>query len=184
MSNTGSAAPLRDPAFAGALKYEPAHALYAVWSAAWRGDVLPAKRAVTPPHIPARVVPNLFLHEERGGRFLCRLTGSRVDEMFGSSGAGKYVDEMLTGEALESRIAFMRRCLQERKALIYAGRLFAPNRQHVQSLRLLFPIRDENNGPRLILGVAWFPEFTQQRDKFDRDTIAATLVAIEQLSLG
>jgi hypothetical protein len=171
---------LRDPAFAAALDYAPARALYEVWSAAARDDALPAKRAVTPPHIPASVLGNLFLHEQRGDRFLCRLTGSRVDEMFGSNGAGKYVDEMLTGEALESRLAFMRRSLQERKALIYAGRLFVAHRQHVPSLRLLLPVQDDTNGTRLILGVAWFPDGAQFRDKFGRDTNAATLVAIEQ----
>ncbi|GIL37879.1 PAS domain-containing protein [Roseiterribacter gracilis] len=176
------ATPFRDPAFAAALSYEPARALYGVWSAAWRGDALPEKRAVTPPYSPVRVIANLFMHEAHGERFLCRLTGSRVDEIFGSNGAGKYLDEMLTGEALQSRADFMHRCLQEQTALIYAGRLFPPNRQHVQSLRLLLPVQEASTGMRLIVGVAWFPDGSQQYDRFGKDTNAATLVAIEQVS--
>jgi hypothetical protein len=169
----------RDPIFADALSYEPARAAYAAWSAAWQSDALPAKQALMPPTMPARALPNLFMHEELGARFRCRLTGSELDHTFGSAAPGKYLDEMLSGEALESRVALLRRSLDERKALLFAGQLFVPQREHIQTRRLLLPVRNENSDGRLIIGIVWFPSGNRPRDAAGRESPAATLVAIE-----
>lgn len=170
----------RDPAFADALDYEPARALYQVWCAAWHEGSLPGKRAVTPPHTPARALPNLFVHEEEGARFRCRLTGSELDCVFGSNRSGAYLDEMLSGEALASRVGLMRRSLDEQTAMLFAGHLFAPEREHVRTMRLLLPVRDESTGARVIVGLAWFPSGLPAADTSGRKTSTATLIAVER----
>jgi hypothetical protein len=173
-------APFRDPSFAAAIDYEPARALYALWSAAVGKDGVAEKQAVMPPHIPARVMQSVFIHEEAGSRFRCRLVGSELDQVIGSCGTGKFLDEMLSGAALESRLVLMRRCLNERRALLFAGKLFAPKREHVQTRRLLLPIWDARAQIRLVMGVAWFPGGSRSEEVFVRATDAATLVAVEE----
>jgi hypothetical protein len=180
-SGEGVRAPFRDPKFAAAIDYEPARALYAVWSAAAGAKGVVDKQALMPPHIPARVMQSVFIHEETGGRFRCRLVGSELDHVTGSSGTGKFVDEILSGAALDSRLVLMRRCLDERRAVLFAGKLFAPNRAHVQTRRLLLPMQD-NAGTRLVMGVAWFPGGARSDDVFTRTPDAATLVALEDPS--
>src|SRR5207248_1230671 len=112
--------------FAAAVDYEPARAVYAVWSEAAGPTGIVEKQALMPPHLPPRAMQSIFLHEEIGRRFRCRLVGSELDQVVGWSGTGKFLDEILSGAALESRLALMRRCLDERRALLFAGKLFAP----------------------------------------------------------
>jgi hypothetical protein len=147
---------LRDPDFAAAIDHVDVAPCYARWCEAWQDGRLPLHRVVRPPFLPACTLPYLFLYERRGERFLCRLTGTLVDSVFGTRHAGRYLDEMLDGVGLTSRTALMQRVLRDERGLLYGGNLAAQGREHIPFRRLLLPLADATGRASFVFGAVWF----------------------------
>jgi hypothetical protein len=171
---------LRDPAFAAAIEYAEVAPCYALWSVAWQDGQLPDRRAMRPPRLPACTLPYLFLYETRGSRFFCRLTGTQVDAMFGRRQMGRFLDELLDGNALASRTALLQQALDTRCALLYGGDLVVPGREHVPFRRILLPLGDEEGRARFVFGAVWSTTRDTPMRRPTQYTIDSDLMLVER----
>jgi hypothetical protein len=131
--------------------------------AAWRdwrspgGDV--PRAAIDPFKLPRAAVQFLFLYEQHGERWRCSLSGSGVAHRAGYDATNRYLDEMLSGRALQTRASLFNESVATGRACLYSGWFAVADRPLIWFERLLLPITGRAGAVRdtLFGGVAFTP---------------------------
>lgn len=115
---------------------------------------LPRRAEIDPLDLPRDVLPGMMILErEASGRFLCRLAGTRMREIYGFEPAGRYLDEIMASGPAAFRIGIYHRALNERRAVFCRMRFAVPGREFVASDRLYVPaLSDETGEPTILFG--------------------------------
>ncbi|MEQ8586909.1 MAG: PAS domain-containing protein [Thalassobaculaceae bacterium] len=123
----------------------------------WRSFVLengrlPYRTEIDPLDVPKAVLPNMLIIEKvAGGRFRCRLAGTRLREVYGFEIAGRYLDDVMSPAASADRIKIYERVLDERCAAYCRLRFAVPGREFVASDRLYVPVLDRQSSDPMVL---------------------------------
>jgi hypothetical protein len=107
----------------------------------WHGDDGRVRRAaIDPTVLPPTSLQFLFLYERLGNRWHCALSGSGIGQRAGYDPTRRYLDEMLSGNALATRDALFSEVLERGLACVYSGWLAVQERPFVRFERLLLPV--------------------------------------------
>ena len=99
------------------------------------------------------MLPHAYICErEDGGRFKCRLTGTRFAEEFGYEPTGRYIDSKFDTRPGRRHIELFAECVQAPRALYYRARLGVTGHDHRESGRLLLPVADTDGTVRFVYG--------------------------------
>lgn len=95
----------------------------------------------------------MILEQVESGRFLCRLAGTQLREIFGFEPSGRYVDEVLPAGSADLRISIYTKALTERRAVFCRLRYAVPGKEFIACDRLYVPaLCDETQAPTILFG--------------------------------
>lgn len=119
------------------------------------GAMLPARRQMDPCALPRPILPLMFIYERHDdGRLRCRLSGTRLRDLFGQDGTGLYLDQMIAPASVPARSALFHQSLDGRLPLFYRGFLVPAGRGWRAFNRLLLPVSVEPGAaPTQIMGM-------------------------------
>ncbi|MFV3131027.1 PAS domain-containing protein [Niveispirillum sp. KHB5.9] len=140
------------------------------------GTVLPTRRQMDPCAFPRSILPNMFIYERDGDRRLrCRLSGTRMRELFGVDGTGLYLDQMMVPASVPGRNALFHDSLDNRMPMFYRGYLVPAGRGWRGFNRLLLPVSVEPGAPPAqVMGmVRVFDPPPGNRDAADADGLVS-----------
>ncbi|MBP7337443.1 PAS domain-containing protein [Niveispirillum sp.] len=105
------------------------------------GAVLPTRRQMDPCALPRAILPFMFIYEgHEGGRLRCRLSGTRLRDLFGQDGTGLYLDQMIAPASVPGRSALFHQSLACGLPMFYRGFLVPAGRGWRAFNRLLLPV--------------------------------------------
>jgi len=134
-------------------------AMMRYWCAKRRASGRAYRRAIDPLELPVAILPLLQIHERRGdGRFVCRLAGTMIAQVYGQDPTGRTMNEMISGAALASRVAMFERVLETGRPIHYAAQLALPGRAPRRVERLLMPLADAAGELNAVLSLLTFPD--------------------------
>lgn len=129
------------------------------WCAKRRADGRAYRRAIDPLELPVALLPLLQIHERLAdGRYICRLAGTMLAQVYGQDPTGRTMDEMVGGSALQSRVAMFDRALATGRPVHYRAQLSVPGREHRQVERLILPLAGADGTLNAALSLLKFPE--------------------------
>lgn len=140
-----------DPAFAR---------LHAYWRSKCRGERLPARADIDPLEIPRELLPDIALLEiERHGdrhRYRLRLFGSGLEVMTsdGSSGTGRYYDELVDQPGLYDKLdAVLQAMAAGRRPVYFPAPSGAADRGFLWFGRLALPLATDGRQVDMVLAL-------------------------------
>ncbi|OYQ35623.1 hypothetical protein CHU95_07850 [Niveispirillum lacus] len=105
------------------------------------GTALPTRTQMDPCALPRSILPVMFIYERLGdGRLRCRLSGTRLRDLFGQDGTGLCLDQLIIPAAVPGRSALFHQCLDSGLPLFYRGFLGPAGRSWRGFNRLLLPV--------------------------------------------
>ncbi len=117
------------------------------------------RRAIDPLELPVAMLPLLQIHERLpDGRYICRLAGTMLAEVYGQDPTGRTMDQMIGGSAYRSRVAMFDLALASGRPVHYRSQLLVPGREHRQVERLILPLADADGTLNAALSLLKFPE--------------------------
>lgn len=134
-------------------------AIMRYWCAKRRAAGHAYRRAVDPLELPVALLPLLQIHERLAdGRYICRLAGTMLAQVYGEDPTGRTMDQMVSGGALASRVAMFDRALATGRPVHYRAQLSVPGREHRQVERLILPLAGADGTLNAMLSLLKFPE--------------------------
>lgn len=113
---------------------------------------LPDRTEIDPLDVPKGILPNMLIIEKvAGGRYRCRLAGTRLREVYGFEIAGRYLDDVMPTAASADRIKIYDQVLDQRRAAYCRRRFSVPGREFVASDRLYVPVLDRDSAEATFL---------------------------------
>lgn len=104
------------------------------------GGALPTRAQMDPCDFPRAILPIMFIYERHGERLFCRLSGTKMRDLFGSDGTGLYLDQMIAADSVPGRSALFHRALDSGLPLFYRGFLVPVGKGWRGFNRLLLPV--------------------------------------------
>lgn len=101
---------------------------------------LPFRAQMDPCDLPRPILPIMFIYERRGDRLRCRLSGTRMRDLFGADGTGLFLDQMIAPQSVSGRSALFHRTLDSGLPLLYRGFLVPVGKGWRGFNRLLLPV--------------------------------------------
>ncbi len=101
-----------------------------------------------PAAVPS-ILPYVYLLEREGDRLKYRVSGEEVNRLFGSSHAGKFLDEVVPPEIYELVGPYFLR-VYDPAVCFFKGWVVLPDRDYLEFERVLMPVR--HNGRLHLLG--------------------------------
>lgn len=130
--------------------------LAAYWLDLRRGERLPEYGDLDPARF-ASLLPYVWVSEREGsGRFRYHLAGERINEVYGRSLRGRYLDEIMPAERREKTHAIYARVVDEPAVLHNLGWLYNRLGRSGYGERLALPMRKGPGPARIILGVSLY----------------------------
>jgi hypothetical protein len=120
------------------------NAAYDYWRSKRGGRRIPRRRDIEPTEIP-RLLPNIQITElvEGGKRIRYRLAGSAIVEAYGSELAGKYFDEVFTGERLKFAEENYRAMCERKRPVLVVNRYHSARNVELVCHRLIMPLSED-----------------------------------------
>lgn len=101
---------------------------------------LPVRAQMDPCDLPRSILPFMFVYERLGDRLRCRLSGTRMRDLFGNDGTGLFLDQMIAPHTVPGRSALFHRTLDGGLPLLYRGFLVPVGKGWRGFNRLLLPV--------------------------------------------
>lgn len=101
---------------------------------------LPFRAQMDPCDLPRSILPIMFIYERLGERLRCRLSGTRMRDLFGADGTGLFLDQMIAPQSVSGRSALFHRALDSGLPLLYRGFLVPVGKGWRGFNRLLLPV--------------------------------------------
>jgi hypothetical protein len=114
----------------------------------WRGKCgarpMPRRRDIDPTEIP-RLLPNIQITElvDGGKRIRYRLAGTAIVEAYGAQLAGKYFDEVFSGERLHFIETNYRKMCGEKRPVMVRNRYHSARNVELICTRLIMPLSED-----------------------------------------
>lgn len=103
---------------------------------------MPRRRDIDPAEIP-RLLPNIQISELIGTRIRYRLAGTAIVENYGEQLAGKYFDEVFSGERLRFVETNYRMMCNEKRPILVCNRYLSKRGADLICTRLIMPLSDD-----------------------------------------
>ncbi len=130
--------------------------LLAYWLDLRRGERLPDYADIDPSHF-ASLLPFAWVSErEPDGRFRYHLAGERINDVYGRSLRGRYLDEIMPADAIAKTHAIYSRVVGEPAVLHNLGWLYNRLGRTGYGERLALPMRKGPGPARIILGISHY----------------------------
>jgi len=111
------------------------------WQARLGNDgAVPVRAQMDPCDLPRSILPLMFIYERVGDRLRCRLSGTRMRDLFGIDGTGLFLDQMIAPQSVPDRNALFHRTLDSGLPLLYRGFLVPVGKGWREFNRLLLPV--------------------------------------------
>jgi CheY-like chemotaxis protein len=124
-----------------------------------RGErLMPQRRDIDPAELPFWLLPHVELVDvvEGGRRFRHRLVGTAIVGALGSELTGKYLDEVLSGVALDVAHTAYRAVCDAKRAAFLRSTHSTVKGSPLTAHRVLLPLADDGTVVNMILGAATF----------------------------
>lgn len=117
---------------------------YEYWLSKCGDRKIPRRRDIEPTEIP-RLLPNIQITELVGGgkRIRYRLAGSAIVDAYGSELAGRYFDEVFTGERLKFVEDNYRTMCERKRPILVINRYQSARNVELVCHRLIMPLSDD-----------------------------------------
>ena len=117
---------------------------------------MPRRRDIDGAELPFWLLPHVQLLDvvEDGRRFRHRLVGTAIVGAFGAEPTGKYVDEVLSGTALDFANTAYRAVCDNRKAVFARSAHDTVKGSPLIAHRVLMPLAEDGEAANMILGAA------------------------------
>jgi len=117
---------------------------YEYWRSKCGTRAMPRRRDLDPTEIP-RLLPHIQLTEllEGGSRIRCRLAGTAIVDAYGSELAGKYFDEVFSGERLHFIAVNYRLMCDEKRPVFVLNRYQSSRDVELICTRLIMPLSED-----------------------------------------
>ena len=127
--------------------------LFDYWDSLRGGAEMPRRGDLDPIDIPHECLPFVMLFEvERVPlRFLIRLAGTRITDLYGQEPGGKYLDQVDLGDMADDIIASYQAVVEEGQAQWLAGHYRKEDGRELQFERIALPLTLEGNDVDQIL---------------------------------
>ena len=117
---------------------------YEYWRSKCGTRAMPRRRDIDPTEIP-RLLPNIQIAElvDGGKRIRYRLAGTAIVEAYGEELAGKYIDEIFSGERLRFVQNNYRILCTEKRPVLVCNRYHSKRDAPVICVRLFMPLSED-----------------------------------------
>ncbi len=117
---------------------------YEYWRSKCGARVMPRRRDIDPTEIP-RLLPNIQIVEllDGGKRIRYRLAGTAIVEAYGEEFAGKYIDEMYSGERLRFVENNYRIMCDAKRPVLVCNRYDSNRDVHLICTRQFMPLSED-----------------------------------------
>lgn len=115
---------------------------YEYWRSKCGARVMPRRSDIDPSEIP-RLLPHIQISEIVGARIRYRLAGTAIVEAYGEELAGKYFDQVFSGERLRFVEKNYRMMCEEKRAVLVCNRYDSKRDVQLICTRLIMPLSED-----------------------------------------